>query len=112
MPNDGEFDRRGIDAQPEPFDARKLEPAKKRRRSRSPDRRARSPQKRSNTNNNNGNDDDQLPQPYNAKELMPAKRRAASPSSSAADQPRARRKPGARARISEPEREAIRRRQE
>lgn len=50
---------------------------------------------------------DELPQPYNAKELQPAKRRATSPS----DQPvRKQKRPGARARISEAEREAIRQR--
>ncbi|RCI16958.1 hypothetical protein L249_2696 [Ophiocordyceps polyrhachis-furcata BCC 54312] len=51
---------------------------------------------------------DDLPQPYNAKSLQPAKRRALSPS----DQPpRKLKRPGARARISEAEREAIRQRQ-
>ncbi|RDA91251.1 hypothetical protein CP533_0641 [Ophiocordyceps camponoti-saundersi (nom. inval.)] len=51
---------------------------------------------------------DDLPQPYNAKSLQPAKRRAVSPS----DQPpRKLKRPGARARISEAEREAIRQRQ-
>ncbi|KAL2755607.1 hypothetical protein ACRALDRAFT_2104962 [Sodiomyces alcalophilus JCM 7366] len=50
---------------------------------------------------------DELPQPYNAKELQPAKRRATSPS----EQPvRRQKRPGARARISEAEREAIRQR--
>ncbi|KAH6894264.1 mRNA capping enzyme-domain-containing protein [Thelonectria olida] len=50
---------------------------------------------------------DDLPQPYNAKSLQPAKRRAISPS----DQPRKQKRPGARARFSEAEREAIRQRQ-
>ncbi|PFH60594.1 hypothetical protein XA68_10695 [Ophiocordyceps unilateralis] len=51
---------------------------------------------------------DDLPQPYNANSLQPAKRRAISPS----DQPaRKLKRPGARARISESEREAIRQRQ-
>ena len=50
---------------------------------------------------------DDLPQPYNAKALQPAKRRAVSPS----DQPRKQKRPGARARLSESEREAIRQRQ-
>ncbi|KAK5995133.1 mRNA cap guanine-N7 methyltransferase [Cladobotryum mycophilum] len=50
---------------------------------------------------------DDLPQPYNANSLQPAKRRAISPS----DQPRRQKRPGARARISESEREAIRLRQ-
>ena len=50
---------------------------------------------------------DDLPQPYNANSLQPAKRRNVSPS----DQPRKQKRPGARARISEAEREAIRQRQ-
>lgn len=50
---------------------------------------------------------DDLPQPYNANSLQPAKRRAVSPS----EQPRKLKRPGARARISEAEREAIRLRQ-
>ena len=52
-------------------------------------------------------DQDDLPQPYNAQRLQPAKRRAVSPS----EQPRKLKRPGARARISEAEREAIRQRQ-
>jgi mRNA (guanine-N7-)-methyltransferase len=50
---------------------------------------------------------DDLPQPYNANSLQAAKRRAVSPS----EQPRKQKRPGARARISESEREAIRQRQ-
>lgn len=50
---------------------------------------------------------DDLPQPYNANSLHATKRRATSPS----DQPRKQKRPGARARISEAEREAIRQRQ-
>ncbi|GAO14981.1 uncharacterized protein UV8b_00510 [Ustilaginoidea virens] len=50
---------------------------------------------------------DDLPQPYNASSLQAAKRRAVSPS----EQPRKQKRPGARARISEAEREAIRQRQ-
>lgn len=50
---------------------------------------------------------DDLPQPYNANSLQAAKRRAVSPS----EQPRKQKRPGARARISEAEREAIRQRQ-
>lgn len=55
--------------------------------------------------NDEGQDD--LPQPYNASSLQPVKRRAVSPS----DQPRKQKRPGARARISESQREAIQRRQ-
>jgi mRNA (guanine-N7-)-methyltransferase len=50
---------------------------------------------------------DDLPQPYNANSLQAPKRRAISPS----DQPRKLKRPGARARFSEAEREAIRLRQ-
>ncbi|KOS17372.1 mRNA cap guanine-N7 methyltransferase [Escovopsis weberi] len=50
---------------------------------------------------------DDLPQPYNANSLQASKRRAVSPS----EQPRKLKRPGARARISEAEREAIRQRQ-
>ncbi|EQB43894.1 mRNA capping enzyme [Colletotrichum gloeosporioides Cg-14] len=70
--------------------------ARKRKRSQSP---AKKGKRREEEN-------DQLPQPYNAKELQPAKRRAVSPS----EQPRKQKRPGARARISEAEREAIRQR--
>ncbi|CAI0649196.1 unnamed protein product [Colletotrichum noveboracense] len=70
--------------------------ARKRKRSQSP---AKKGKRREDEN-------DQLPQPYNAKELQPAKRRAVSPS----EQPRKQKRPGARARISEAEREAIRQR--
>ncbi|TFB07270.1 mRNA cap guanine-N7 methyltransferase [Trichoderma ghanense] len=52
-------------------------------------------------------DDDDLPQPYNANSLQAPKRRAISPS----EQPRKLKRPGARARFSEAEREAIRQRQ-
>ncbi|KAJ4150599.1 hypothetical protein LMH87_011341 [Akanthomyces muscarius] len=50
---------------------------------------------------------DDLPQPYNANSLHAPKRRALSPS----EQPRKQKRPGARARISEAEREVIRQRQ-
>ncbi|KAL6806678.1 mRNA capping enzyme domain-containing protein [Trichoderma sp. SZMC 28013] len=50
---------------------------------------------------------DDLPQPYNANSLQAPKRRAISPS----EQPRKLKRPGARARFSEAEREAIRLRQ-
>ena len=51
---------------------------------------------------------DDLPQPYNASSLQAPKRRAVSPGS---DQPRKQKRPGARARISESQREVIRQRQ-
>ncbi|KAL0941784.1 mRNA cap methyltransferase [Colletotrichum truncatum] len=70
--------------------------ARKRKRSQSPPRKGK----------RRDEETDQLPQPYNAKELQAAKRRAVSPS----EQPRKQKRPGARARISETEREAIRQR--
>ncbi|KAF9876311.1 mRNA cap methyltransferase [Colletotrichum karsti] len=73
--------------------------ARKRKRSVSPAKTGRNGKRRE-------DESDQLPQPYNAKELQPAKRRAVSPS----EQPRKQKRPGARARISETEREAIRQR--
>ncbi|KAM0281675.1 hypothetical protein ACHAQH_003406 [Verticillium albo-atrum] len=75
----------GDDENPQPYSASRLDAPKKR--------------KADNT--------DELPQPYNAKELQPAKRRAMSPNE---HQVRKQKRPGARARISEAEREAIRQR--
>ncbi|TEA12950.1 mRNA cap guanine-N7 methyltransferase [Colletotrichum sidae] len=69
-------------------------------------KRSRSPAKNGNSSRRREDENEQLPQPYNAKELQPAKRRALSPS----EQPRKQKRPGARARISESEREAIRQR--
>lgn len=69
--------------------------------------------KSDNTNKNGkrpaGNDphQDDLPQPYNAQALQPAKRRAVSPS----EAPRKQKRPGARARITDEQREAIRAKQ-
>ncbi|KAK0382758.1 hypothetical protein NLU13_9854 [Sarocladium strictum] len=51
--------------------------------------------------------DDDLPQPYSASQLQSVKRRALSPS----EQPRKQKRPGARARLTDADREAIRRRQ-
>ncbi|KJZ73204.1 mRNA cap guanine-N7 methyltransferase [Hirsutella minnesotensis 3608] len=65
------------------------------------------PIKRNNKRRAEDDAQDDLPQPYNANSLQPAKRRAVSPS----EQPRKLKRPGARARISEAEREAIRQRQ-
>ncbi|KAK2033958.1 mRNA capping enzyme [Colletotrichum zoysiae] len=78
--------------------------AKKRKRSQSPSRNGNSSSRRGEKREDGGTDE--LPQPYNAKELQPAKRRAVSPS----EQPRKLKRPGARARISEAERQAIRQR--
>ncbi|TQV97677.1 hypothetical protein V2A60_006587 [Cordyceps javanica] len=70
--------------------------ARSRSRSRSPTRKRRAEETT-----------DDLPQPYNANSLHATKRRAVSPS----EQPRKQKRPGARARISEAQREAIRQRQ-
>jgi mRNA (guanine-N7-)-methyltransferase len=95
-----------IEAQPHSFDSMDSGAARKRRRSESPPRNGSSSGKR-----RQADDDlpsvDELPQPYNAKSLQAAKRRAHSPS----EQPRKQKRPGARARISETERDAIRQRQ-
>ena len=52
-------------------------------------------------------ENDDLPQPYNASQLQSVKRRALSPS----EQPRKQKRPGARARLTDADREVIRRRQ-
>lgn len=57
----------------------------------------------------NNEPQDDLPQPYNASSLQPAKRRAVSPLSG--DQARKQKRPGARARLTESQRDAIRQRE-
>ncbi|KYK54907.1 hypothetical protein DCS_06868 [Drechmeria coniospora] len=69
------------------------------------DARAKTDGSRKRSSPDDGQDD--LPQPYNASSLQAAKRRQLSPS----DQPRKQKRPGARARFTEAEREAIRQRQ-
>ncbi|KAI1198845.1 mRNA capping enzyme [Nemania serpens] len=87
---------------PQPFDAKRLESAKRRRHSKSPSR--------------PGHKDrglpsiDELPQPFDAKKLESAKKRQRSASPS--DQPRRLKRPGQRARISHDEAAAIRQRHE
>ncbi len=103
----------GTEDLPQPFDAKRLESAKRRKHS---------------SNNNNNNDDDgsplgesngkgpdlpsidELPQPFDAKKLEPAKKRQRSTSPSEA--PRKLKRPGQRARISNNEAAAIRKRHE
>ncbi|KAI1125474.1 mRNA capping enzyme [Nemania abortiva] len=88
---------------PQPFDAKRLGPAKRRKHSRSPPRES----------NGSGRDlpsIDELPQPFDAKKLEPAKKRQRSTSPS--EQPRKLKRPGQRARISTTEAAAIRQRHE
>ncbi|KAI1079923.1 mRNA capping enzyme [Whalleya microplaca] len=92
--------------QPQPFDAKRLEPAKKRKHSRSP---ARSSSARREDKPDRSPVDD-LPQPFDAKKLEPAKKRHRSTSPSEA--PRKLKRPGRGARISHAEASTIRQRQE
>ncbi|EOO01808.1 putative mrna cap methyltransferase protein [Phaeoacremonium minimum UCRPA7] len=96
--------------QPQAFDAKRLEPARKRHRSESPSRNG-SPSSSSHRAKKSNRDDvpDELPQPYDAKTLAAAKRRT-SPSGGDREPPRKLKRPGQRARISEAEREHIRQR--
>ncbi|KAI0026146.1 mRNA capping enzyme [Xylariomycetidae sp. FL0641] len=88
------------DELPQPFDAKRLEPAKKRKHS----------------NSGNGRRDlpsiDELPQPFDAKKLEPAKKRQRSPSPSGGDPPRKLKRPGQRARISGAEAASLKQRRE
>ncbi|KAI1493908.1 mRNA capping enzyme [Biscogniauxia mediterranea] len=91
---------------PQPFDAKRLEPAKKRKHGDS-----------SGARDKNHRDEtsamppiDELPQPFDAKKLESAKKRQRSTSPS--DQPRKLKRPGQRARISNTEAASIRQRQE
>ncbi|KAI1141875.1 guanine-N(7)-methyltransferase [Hypoxylon sp. FL0543] len=88
---------------PQPFDAKQLEPAKKRKHSQSPIR-----------NSSNRREDpslDELPQPFDAKKLEPAKKRHRSRSPSG-EAPRKLKRPGRGARFSQAEASSIRQRQE
>ncbi|KAI0836276.1 guanine-N(7)-methyltransferase [Hypoxylon sp. FL0890] len=88
---------------PQPFDAKRLDPAKKRRHSQSPVR-----------NSSNRREDpliDELPQPFDAKKLEPAKKRHRSRSPSG-EAPRKLKRPGRGARFSQAETSSIRQRQE
>ncbi|KAI0010409.1 mRNA capping enzyme [Xylariaceae sp. FL0662B] len=93
--------------QPQPFDAKRLEPAKKRKHSRSPVRS--SSTHRENKSSRSPVDD--LPQPFDAKKLEPAKKRHRSTSPSS-EPPRKLKRPGRGARISQAEANSIRQRQE
>ncbi|GAW17691.1 hypothetical protein ANO14919_071510 [Xylariales sp. No.14919] len=105
----------GIEDLPQPFDAKRLGPAKRRRRSSDE-----SPLGESNgsARHEGGKGkardqppaDDELPQPFDAKKLEPAKKRQRSTSPS--EQPRKLKRPGQRARISNNEAAAIRQRHE
>ncbi|KAI0176559.1 guanine-N(7)-methyltransferase [Hypoxylon sp. FL1284] len=94
------------EALPQPFDAKQLEPAKRRKHSQSPTR-----------NGNKRRQDgigmpsiDELPQPFDAKKLEPAKKRQRSRSPS--DAPRKLKRPGRGARFSQAESTSIRQRHE
>ncbi|KAI1205473.1 guanine-N(7)-methyltransferase [Annulohypoxylon truncatum] len=92
---------------PQPFDAKRLEPAKKRKHSQSPTR-----------NKSKHRDDsadmpsiDELPQPFDAKKLEPAKKRQRSRSPTG-EAPRKLKRPGRGARFSQAESSSIRHRHE
>ncbi|KAI1411074.1 guanine-N(7)-methyltransferase [Hypoxylon sp. FL1857] len=88
---------------PQPFDAKQLEPAKKRKHSQSP--------VRSSSNRREDVPIDELPQPFDAKKLEPAKKRHRSRSPSG-EAPRKLKRPGRGARFSQAETSSIRQRQE
>ncbi|KAI5922879.1 mRNA capping enzyme [Camillea tinctor] len=91
---------------PQPFDAKRLEPAKKRKNGDSSGSRDMNRDNRSSAMPSI----DELPQPFDAKKLESAKKRQRSTSPS--DQPRKLKRPGQRARISNTEAASIRQRQE
>jgi mRNA (guanine-N7-)-methyltransferase len=93
---------------PQPFDAKGLAPAKRRKRSRSPARNA-SDSHNARRAPANDHGEDELPQPFDAKRLEPAKKRQRSTSPSNA--PRKQKRPGQRARISSAEKEQFNQRQ-
>lgn len=95
---------------PQPFNANRLEPAKKRRHSQSPNRNGGSSSSSTRRDRPNRHEDEALPQPFDAKKLEPAKKRQRSTSPSEA--PRKQKKPGRAARITERDKEEIRKRQE
>ncbi|KXJ96769.1 mRNA capping enzyme [Microdochium bolleyi] len=87
----------GAEEYPQPFDAKRLEPAKKRKHSDSSHSRDRdTPVRRD--DRSNMTTVEELPQPFDAKKLEPAKKRQRSTSPSEA--PRKLKRPGQRARIS------------
>ncbi|CAJ2505218.1 Uu.00g126120.m01.CDS01 [Anthostomella pinea] len=106
--------------QPQPFDAKRLDSAKRRKHSDSPIANGGSSSNRGNSrgddsHNRNGkkpslHDEGEYPQPFDAKKLEPAKKRQRSTSPS--DAPRRQKRPGQRARISNSEAASIRQRAE
>ncbi|KAI1649002.1 guanine-N(7)-methyltransferase [Daldinia loculata] len=92
---------------PQPFDAKHLEPAKRRKDSRSPSSSSNSKRRE---NDAGGPPLDELPQPFDAKKLEPAKKRQRSRSPS--DTPRKLKRPGRGARFSQAESSTIRQRHE
>ncbi|KAI0530204.1 mRNA capping enzyme-domain-containing protein [Xylaria digitata] len=105
----------GIGDLPQPFDAKRLEPAKRRKHNNeSPLGASNSSARHQGSGKAIARDlpsiDDELPQPFDAKKLEPAKKRQRSTSPS--EQPRKLKRPGQRARISNNEAAAIRQRHE
>ncbi|KAI0503439.1 mRNA capping enzyme [Xylaria bambusicola] len=99
-------DDEGTEDLPQPFDAKRLESAKRRRHSTNDG----SPMAESNGKGRGLPSIDELPQPFDAKKLESAKKRQRSTSPS--EQPRKLKRPGQRARISNTEAAAIRQRHE
>ncbi|KAK5633366.1 hypothetical protein RRF57_009080 [Xylaria bambusicola] len=99
-------DDEGTEDLPQPFDAKRLESARRRRHSNNDG----SPVAQSNSKGRGLPSIDDLPQPFDAKKLEPAKKRQRSTSPS--EQPRKLKRPGQRARISNTEAAAIRQRHE
>ncbi|KAI1432550.1 guanine-N(7)-methyltransferase [Xylaria sp. CBS 124048] len=95
---------------PQPIDAKRLDPPKRRRHSKSPSKDTHS-HSREDKEDRDLPSIDELPQPFDAKKLEPAKKRQRS-ASPASDAPRKLKRPGQRARISNNEAAAIRQRHE
>ncbi|KAI2633183.1 guanine-N(7)-methyltransferase [Hypomontagnella submonticulosa] len=93
---------------PQPFNAKQLEPAKKRKHSQSPTRNS---SKQRHQEKRDMPPIDELPQPFDAKKLEPAKKRQRSGSPSS-DGPRRLKRPGRGARFSQAESSTIRQRHE
>ncbi|KAL7622338.1 mRNA cap guanine-N7 methyltransferase [Parahypoxylon ruwenzoriense] len=93
---------------PQPFDAKRLDSAKKRKHSQSP---VRNGDKKNRREDKRGMPSiDELPQPFDAKKLEPAKKRQRSTSPS--DAPRKLKRPGRGARFTQADAASIRHRQE
>lgn len=103
----------GTEDLPQPFDAKRLEPAKRRKHGESSSGDSNNSSRRDGRGRGlrpNNEPVDELPQPFDAKKLEPAKKRQLSTSPSEA--PRRLKRPGQRARISTNEAVAIRQRHE